>query len=80
MNKRSPIAIFLAASTILASSAFDADMSKAGEKKKFGGYKEWNTDQSIDAKSKLDKDAKKAAKKAKERDICIPVGEGENCW
>ena len=24
--------------------------------------------------------AKKAAKKAKKENICIPIGEGENCW
>ena len=77
MSKRSPVAIFLAASAILASSGLQADLSKAGP---FGGLKEWTTDQEVDEESQLDKDAKKAAKKAKEEDICIPVGEGENCW
>ena len=32
------------------------------------------------AAAKKDADAKAAAKKAAEQDICIPIGEGENCW
>ena len=27
-----------------------------------------------------DEGTKKATKKAKEKNICIPIGEGENCW
>ncbi len=45
-----------------------------------GGLQEWSTDQDIDAESKKDADAKKAAEKAAEEDICVPIGEGENCW
>ena len=56
MSKRSPVAIFLAASTLLASAAISNDLN-AGERK-FGGLKEWNTDQGIEEESKLDKDAK----------------------
>ncbi len=79
MSKKSPIAIFMAASALLATSTVDPSI--AGEKKGFlGGLKEWSTDQSIDEKSKLDKDAAAAAKKAKEENVCIPIGEGENCW
>ena len=78
MSKRAPVAIFLAASTIMASTAISNDVN-AGERK-YGGLKEWNTDQEINEKSKLDKDAKKAKKKAKEDNVCIPIGEGENCW
>ena len=78
MSKRSPVAIFLAASTIMASAAISNNVN-AGEGK-FGGLKEWNTDQEINEKSKLDKDAKKAKKKAKDDNVCIPIGEGENCW
>ncbi len=77
MSKRSPIGIFLAASTLLATSTLNANVSQAEE---MGGLKEWTTDQDIDAESKLDKEAKAAKKKAKEQDICIPIGEGENCW
>ncbi len=78
MSKRSPVAIFLAASTIIASTAIPNDVI-AGEGK-YGGLKEWTTDQEIDDKSKLDKDAKRAKKKAKDDNVCIPIGEGENCW
>ena len=45
-----------------------------------GGLTEWSTDQDIDADSKPDEDAKKAKEKAKRSNICIPIGEGENCW
>ena len=78
MNKRSPIAIFLAASALLATSSLNADITKAGGK--LGGLKEWSTDQSVDEESIPDEDAKASAKKAKEENICIPIGEGENCW
>ena len=79
MGKKSPVAVFLAASAILASSSVPANIANAGDKK-MGGLKEWTTDQSIDAESKMDEDAKKAAKKAKKNNVCIPIGEGENCW
>ena len=74
------VAIFLAASAIVTSTTIQADLSKAGEKKDLGGFKEWTTDQAIDEESTLDDAAKKAAKKAKKRNVCIPIGEGENCW
>ncbi|MDP6310200.1 MAG: hypothetical protein QF727_04435 [Prochlorococcaceae cyanobacterium ETNP14_MAG_4] len=45
-----------------------------------GGLSEWSTDQDINAESKPDEDAKKAREKAKKSNICIPIGEGENCW
>jgi len=82
MSKRSPVAIFLAASALLAGSALQTNISHSGERKEsaMGGLKEWTTDQAIDDESELDASAKEAAKKAKEKDICIPIGEGENCW
>ena len=80
MGKRSPVAVFLAASAILASNALQADLSQAGEKGEMGGLKEWTTDQAIEEESILDDASKAAAKKAKEEDYCIPIGEGENCW
>ena len=53
----------------------------AGEKHgDMGGLKEWTTDQETDEDGKLDEAAQKAADKAKKADICIPIGEGENCW
>jgi len=97
MAKKSPVAIFLAASTLLAANALHPDLSYAGEGEagsahihhagegeggegEMGGLQEWSSDQDIDPESKPDAAAKKAAEKAKEADICIPIGEGENCW
>ena len=81
MDKKTPIAIFMAASAILASNALDPNLVKAGEQKGFfGGLKEWTTDQEINEEGKLDEAAKAAKKKAEEEDLCIPIGEGENCW
>ena len=76
MNKRTPVAIFLAASSLIAANSLQY-ISYAGE---MGGLKEWTTDQDVDEEGKLDEAAKKAADKAKKADICIPIGEGENCW
>ncbi|QNI58759.1 putative peptidase [Synechococcus sp. BIOS-U3-1] len=81
--KRSTLSIFLAGAAALSSqiavpAAFadtNPDTAPMG-----GGLQEWNTDQDIDAKAKKDADAKKAAEKAAEEDICVPIGEGENCW
>ena len=75
MPRKSSIAIFLAATSALAISS----PVNAGEKD-LGGLKEWNTDMSIDAEFILDKDAQKIADEAAKSSMCIPVGEGENCW
>ena len=77
MSSKTPIGIFLAASAALATTAIIPDHSIAGD---MGGTKEWTTDQEVDEDGKLDAAAEKAAKKAKKADICIPIGEGENCW
>tara|TARA_Y100001968_G_scaffold93801_1_gene84289 strand:+ start:240 stop:485 length:246 start_codon:yes stop_codon:yes gene_type:complete len=81
MPKKNPVGIFLAASAALATTAIIPDHSMAGEKHSdMGGTKEWTTDQDVDEDGKLDEAAKKAAEKAKKADVCIPIGEGENCW
>ena len=81
MQSKTPIGIFLAAAAALASNAIIPQNSIAGEKHSdMGGLKEWTTDQEADEEGKLDEAAEKAAKKAKKADICIPIGEGENCW
>ena len=95
MAKNTPVAIFMAATALLSTNLFHQESGITGERNQgMGGLKEWTTDQDIKEESTLDKDAKKAefgmkkaakaakkaAKKAKEKDICIPVGEGENCW
>ena len=81
MSSKTPIGIFLAASAALATTAIIPDHSMADEKHSdMGGTKEWTTDQEVDEDGKLDEAAQKAADKAKKADICIPIGEGENCW
>ena len=79
MRKKSSVAIFLAATSALAiSSAKDTNL-KAAEND-LGGLKEWNTDMPLDADFKLDKRAQELADEAAESSVCIPIGEGENCW
>ena len=79
MPKRSSIAIFIAATSALAISTADSNSVKSGENN-LGGLKEWNTDMSVDADFILDKDAQKLADEAAKSSMCIPIGEGENCW
>ena len=45
-----------------------------------GGLKEWNTDMDINADFILDAEAQKLADEAAKSSMCIPIGEGENCW
>ena len=80
MPKKSPIAIFLAASSAIAINSAE-DISVKAESQDLGGLKEWNTDMPIEADFILDENAQKIADEAaKNADICIPIGEGENCW
>ena len=80
MPKKSPIAIFLAASSAIAINSAE-DISLKAESQDLGGLKEWNTDMPIEADFILDENAQKIADEAaKTADICIPIGEGENCW
>ena len=74
-TSNSPVSIFLAAtSALLATTALPAVSQESG------GLMEWTTDQAVDEKSVLDSDAKALMKKAEQEDICVPIGEGENCW
>ncbi len=79
MGKKTPVAIFIASYALLANNAINPHLVSAGQNG-MGGLKEWTTDQEIEAESTLDDAAKKADKKAKKSNICIPIGEGENCW
>ena len=79
MQRKSPIALFIAATSALAITSADDISLKAGEND-LGGLKEWNTDMSINADYLLDENAKKLAEEAKKSSTCIPIGEGENCW
>ena len=75
MPKKSSIALFIAATSVLTIST----SVKSGEGD-LGGLKEWNTDMQIDADFILDKEAQKLADEAAKSSTCIPIGEGENCW
>ena len=79
MPKKSSIAIFLAATSALAISSAENTTLKAGEND-LGGLKEWNTDMPLDADFKLDAKAQELADEAAASSVCIPIGEGENCW
>tara|TARA_B100001769_G_C21754558_1_gene413182 strand:+ start:254 stop:481 length:228 start_codon:yes stop_codon:yes gene_type:complete len=75
MPKKSSIALFIAASSILAISS-----PTYTSENDMGGLKEWNTDMPIDSDFVLDKEAQKLADEAAKSSVCIPIGEGENCW
>ena len=79
MHKKSSIAIFLAATSALAISTSETNTLNAGEND-LGGLKEWNTDMPLEADFVLDEDAQKIADEAAKSSMCIPIGEGENCW
>ena len=79
MQKKSSIALFLAATSALAISSAQHTNLKASEND-LGGLKEWNTDMPLDADFKLDARAQELADEAKESSVCVPIGEGENCW
>tara|TARA_B100002019_G_C20845507_1_gene392033 strand:+ start:118 stop:348 length:231 start_codon:yes stop_codon:yes gene_type:complete len=76
MPKPSAISLFVAATSLLVASAGVSSLQAQDA----GGLKEWNTDQAIDEESVLDADAAALKKKAEQEDICVPIGEGENCW
>ena len=79
MKKKNSIAIFLAATSALAITTSEDLSLKAGEND-LGGLKEWNTDMSLEADFILDEKAQKLADEAKNSNMCVPIGEGENCW
>ena len=79
MPKKSSIAIFIAATSALAISSSENTKINATEND-LGGLKEWNTDMPLNAEYKLDARAQELADEAKESSVCVPIGEGENCW
>tara|TARA_Y100000813_G_C23933188_1_gene244418 strand:- start:41 stop:280 length:240 start_codon:yes stop_codon:yes gene_type:complete len=79
MPKKSSISIFLAATSALTIATTDTNPLSASEND-LGGLKEWNTDMALDADFILDAEAQKIADEAANSSMCIPVGEGENCW
>ena len=79
MPKKSSIAIFIAATSALTIATTKTNVLNAGEND-LGGLKEWNTDMPVDADYILDTEAQKLADEAAKSNMCIPIGEGENCW
>ena len=79
MNKKSSISLFIAATSALTITAINNSELKAGESD-LGGLKEWNTDMAIEADFLLDEEAQRLADEAKKSTVCVPIGEGENCW
>ena len=79
MQNKSSIALFIAATSALAIATTDSNTIKAGEND-MGGLKEWNTDMPVDADFILDENAQKLADESKKSNLCVPIGEGENCW
>ncbi len=79
MEKKSSLAIFLAATSALAITTSE-NFSLKAEENDLGGLKEWNTDMPLDADFVLDDEAKRLADEAAASSMCIPIGEGENCW
>ena len=77
MAKPSPVSVFLAATSLLVATASSGVVAQANSA---GGLTEWSTDQAVDEESIPDAAARALNKKAKEADICGPIGEGENCW
>ena len=77
MAKPSPVSVFLAATSLLVATASSGVVAQANSA---GGLTEWSTDQAVDEESIPDAAAGALNKKAKEADICVPIGEGENCW
>tara|TARA_Y100000766_G_scaffold232569_1_gene207015 strand:- start:748 stop:987 length:240 start_codon:yes stop_codon:yes gene_type:complete len=79
MKRKNSIAIFMAATSALAISTATTNTAKAGDND-LGGLKEWNTDMPVEADYILDKEAQKLADEAANSSMCVPIGEGENCW
>ena len=79
MKKKNSISIFLVATSALAITTSKDFSLKAGEND-LGGLKEWNTDMPLEADFILDDEAQKLADEAKNSNLCVPIGEGENCW
>ena len=79
MPRKSSIAMFIAATSALAITTADTNQVISGEND-LGGLKEWNTDMPLDAEFILDENAQRIADEAAASSMCIPIGEGENCW
>ena len=79
MKRKNSISLFIAATSALTICASDSNGLIAGEGD-IGGLKEWNTDMDLNADFILDDEAQRLADEAKKSSVCVPIGEGENCW
>ena len=79
MNKKTSIALFLATTSVVALTSTGSSSLKA-EESDLGGLKEWNTDMPIEGDRILDEQAQNLADEAAKASVCVPIGEGENCW
>ena len=79
MNKKTSIALFLATTSVVALTSTGSSSLKAQESD-LGGLKEWNTDMPLEADFILDEQAQKLEDEAAKASVCVPIGEGENCW
>ena len=78
MPNKTALGLLIAASALMATGApANADLP-SGELE--GGYQEWTTDQDLDAEATKDAKLKKTEAEAEDEGVCIPIGEGENCW
>ena len=76
MARVSPVSMFLAASSLIVAAGTVQSVQAQSD----GGLKEWSTEQGVEEKSKPDADASALEEKAQQEDVCVPIGEGENCW
>ena len=76
MASLAPVSMFMAATSLLVGPGLIPATHAQGS----GGLLEWTTDQAIDAESEPDAEASALRKKAEQEDVCVPIGEGENCW
>ena len=75
--KKSPAAILLAATAALATQPVFPAFSQSSPQ---GGFQEWTTDQEVDDEAKPDAELKAFKQQAEQEEVCVPIGEGENCW
>ena len=75
--RKTPASILLAAAAALSA---QAAVPAFAEPIPQGGFQDWTTDQDIDEEAKPDSDLEALNQHAEQEEVCIPIGEGENCW
>lgn len=84
MKVTTALSLLLAASSAVAigtpGSAEEAPQTSEQSAELDGGYQEWTTEQDVSDEAVKDEALKKQEKQAEDEGVCIPIGEGENCW